>query len=138
MPPIPDPGGKERGTLWQWALQAIGGASVALAVLGLFLPVLPTVPFLLLAAACFARGSDRCYTWLVEHEQLGPLVRPYLDGKGLPLKTKIKAILMVWASIAISAIFLVDLLWVRILLPIIALGVTLYLLRLPTAETDAD
>lgn len=138
MSPPSEPATKKYGSSMRWVLQALGCASVALAVLGLFLPVLPTVPFLLLALACFSRGSDHFYAWLVEHEQLGPLVRPYLDGAGMPLKAKLKAILLVWISILISAVFLVELLWLRILLPIIALGVTLYLLRLPTAETDAD
>ncbi len=122
----------------RWILLVCGWISVALAILGLFLPVLPTVPFLLLALACFARSSGRFYVWLIEHEQLGPLVRPYLDGAGMPLKAKVKAILLVWASILLSTLFFVDRLWLQILLPLIALGVTLYLLRLPTAETDGD
>lgn len=122
----------------RWFLFACGWLSVALAILGILLPVLPTVPFLLLALACFSRSSDRFHTWLVEHEQLGPLVRPYLAGAGMPFKAKVKAILLVWASILLSTLFFVDRLWLQILLPLIALGVTLYLLRLPTAETDDD
>ena len=122
----------------RWFLFACGWLSVALALLGLFLPVLPTVPFLLLALACFSRSSDRFYAWLVEHEQLGPLVRPYLAGAGMPLRAKVKAILLVWASILLSTFFLIDRLWLQILLPCIALGVTLYLLRLPTADGDAN
>lgn len=122
----------------RWFLFACGWLSVALAILGLFLPVLPTVPFLLLALACFSRSSDRFHTWLVEHEQLGPLVRPYLAGAGMPLKAKVKAILLVWASILLSTFLLIERLWLQILLPLIALGVTLYLLRLPTADGDGD
>lgn len=132
------PGNKTHGALLRWTLHGIGCLSVALAVLGIFLPVLPTVPFLLLALACFTRSSDRFYSWLVQHEQLGPLVRPYLNGAGLPIKAKVKAITLVWSSILISAIFLVNLLWVRIALPIIAIGVTLYLLRLPTSGQAPD
>jgi uncharacterized membrane protein YbaN (DUF454 family) len=122
----------------RWFLFACGWLSVALAILGLFLPVLPTVPFLLLALACFSRSSERFHSWLVEHEQLGPLVRPYLAGAGMPLRAKVKAILLVWASILLSTLFFVDRLWLQILLPLIALGVTLYLLRLPTADGDGD
>lgn len=125
-------------TVLRWLLFACGWLSVALALLGLFLPVLPTVPFLLLALACFSRSSDRFHTWLVEHEQLGPLVRPYLAGAGMPLRAKVKAILLVWASILLSTFFLIERLWLQILLPLIALGVTLYLLRLPTADGDGD
>lgn len=134
-----DPAAKNgSATILRWLLFACGWLSVVLALLGLFLPVLPTVPFLLLALACFSRSSDRFHTWLVEHEQLGPLVRPYLAGAGMPLGAKFKAILLVWASILLSTFFLVERLWLQILLPLIALGVTLYLLRLPTAEGDGD
>jgi uncharacterized membrane protein YbaN (DUF454 family) len=125
---------KARGRLLRWSLHAVGCTSLVLAIVGVALPVLPTVPFLLLALACFSRSSNRFYAWMVQHEQLGPMVRPYLNGQGMPIKTKLKAIALVWGSIFISAVFLVSLLWVRIVLPIIALGVTFYLLRLPTAE----
>jgi uncharacterized membrane protein YbaN (DUF454 family) len=91
----------------------------------------PTVPLLLLAAACFARSSERFHLWLIEHKRLGPLVRDYLQGGGIPRRAKISAISMVWVSVPISA-FLVPLIWVRVMLFVIAAGITLYLLRLPT------
>ena len=116
----------------RWILFVTGFIAIGLGVIGIFLPVLPTVPFLLLAAACFGRSSERFYTWLINHTQLGPLVRPYLQGSGLTRASKLKAIGYIWASIAISAIFLVNIIWVRGLLLIIGLGVTLYLLQLPT------
>ena len=62
-------------------LLAAGWLSVALGVIGIFLPVLPTTPFLLLAAACFVRSSQRVYIWLVTHPRLGPWIRDYLDGE---------------------------------------------------------
>ncbi|WP_432822930.1 YbaN family protein [Trichloromonas sp.] len=125
---------RNHAPLLRWGLHLVGCTSVVLAVLGLFLPVLPTVPFLLLALACFSRSSSRFYAWLIRHEQLGPLVRLYLDGNGIPFKAKLKAIALIWVSILISTIFLLDILWVRIVLPVIALGVTFYLLRLPVGE----
>lgn len=112
-------------------LICVGVLSVAVGVIGIFLPVLPTVPLLLLAAACFARSSDRFHRWLVEHRHLGPMIRDYLDGQGVPMRAKIISISMIWASIGISVLFLIPLLWVKILVIGIGLCVTVYLLRLP-------
>ncbi len=115
-------------------LLILGMIAVALGVLGIFLPVLPTVPFLLLAAACFTRSSERFYSWLIDHAHLGPMVQPYLDGEGLKRSTKVKAIALIWGSIAISIYLLGDKVWVQGGLVLVALGVTVYLLRLTTLE----
>jgi uncharacterized membrane protein YbaN (DUF454 family) len=110
----------------------IGILSTILGVLGIFLPLLPTVPLLLLAAACFARSSPRCYAWLLDHPRLGPLVSDYLDGNGIPLRAKIWAILLLWTTISLSVLLVVPILLVKLALFAVAVGVTLYLLRLPT------
>lgn len=120
----------------RYALLAAGFLFVALGVLGIFLPILPTVPLLLLALACFARSSERFYCWLLNHAHLGPLVKPYLDGRGMTRTSKLKALILLWISITASVVFLIDLSWVRGLLLIIALGVTCYLLRLPNLVTE--
>ena len=106
----PLPGNRPR--LLRYTLFAIGWLSVALGVIGIFLPVLPTTPFLLLAAACFARSSPRFYQWLVDHPRLGPWIRDYLDGNGIPLKGKVYAIGLMWLSIGVSC-YLVPLPWAR-------------------------
>ncbi|MBE0599404.1 MAG: YbaN family protein [Desulfuromonadales bacterium] len=113
-------------------LFTIGLLSTALGLLGIFLPLLPTVPFLLLAAACFARSSEHVHRWLLGHRRLGPLLRDYQDGAGIPLRAKVMAISLIWVSIPLSAWTVVPLAWVRIGLLLLAVGVTLYLLRLPT------
>lgn len=113
-------------------LFAVGVLATALGVLGIFLPLLPTVPLLLLAAACFARSSPRCYAWLLDHPRLGPLVSDYLDGNGMPLRAKVWAILLLWTSISLSTLLLAPILPVKLTLFAVAIGVTIYLLRLPT------
>jgi uncharacterized membrane protein YbaN (DUF454 family) len=104
-----------------------------LAILGIFLPLLPTVPLLLLAAACFARSSERFHHWLLNHPKLGPMIHGYLDGKGIPLRAKITAIGLIWLSISIS-VYVVHPVWLKFLLVIIGLSVTAYLLSQATSR----
>lgn len=85
---------------WQRALwQVAGWLSLALAVLGVFLPLLPTVPFVLVAAACFSRGSERWEHWLVSHPRFGPWVRDWRTSRAVPLRAKQWA----WATMAASS-----------------------------------
>ena len=120
-----------RSATLRYLLFACGCVSVLLGVIGIFLPVLPTTPFLLLAAACFARSSKRFYLWLVLHPKLGPWVRDYLDDQGLPLKGKIWALILMWASISFS-IWLVPLPWARGFMLLSAICVTVYILKQKT------
>ena len=115
----------------RYTLLAIGWLSVLLGVIGIFVPVLPTTPFLLLAAACFVRSSRRFYLWLVEHPRLGPWIRDYLEGNGIPLKGKVYAIGLMWASIGLSC-YLVPMPWARAFMLTSAVLVTLYILRQKT------
>ena len=115
----------------RYALLALGWLSVALGVIGIFLPVLPTTPFLLLAAACFVRSSRRFYLWLVMHPQLGPWIRDYLDGQGIPRKAKVYALSLMWASIAFSC-YLVPMFWARTFMLTSAVLVSIYILRQKT------
>jgi uncharacterized membrane protein YbaN (DUF454 family) len=93
--------------------------------------VLPTTPFLLLAAACFVRSSRRFYLWLVNHPRLGPWIRDYLEGNGIPLKGKVYALGLMWASIGLSC-YLVPLLWAHAFMLTSAVLVSLYILRQKT------
>lgn len=120
-----------RNPLLRPLIFACGWLSVMLGVLGIFLPVLPTTPFLLLAAACFLRTSPRFYHWLVQHPRLGKYVIYYLDGKGIPRKAKIYTLTTLWLTMLITVVLL-DSTVVRIILPLIGLSVTVYILRLPT------
>ena len=117
-------------------LFACGWAALGLGVVGLAVPILPTVPFLLLAAACFLRSSERWHRWLVSHPVFGPHIADYLAGRGLRARTKVVAIAMLWASVLVSVVLLVPLLAVDVVLLAVATGVSVYLLRLPTAAPD--
>lgn len=117
--------------LLRYALLTLGWLSVVLGVIGIFLPVLPTTPFLLLAAACFMRSSKRFYDWLVNHPRLGPWIRDYLEGEGIPRKAKVYAISLMWLSIGFSC-WLVPLLWARLFMLTSAVLVSLYILRQKT------
>lgn len=133
---------QHRNPLVRQVLLVVGWLAVVLGVIGIFLPVLPTTPFLLLAAACFVRSSRRVYQWLVEHPRLGPWLLDYLEGNGIPLKGKIYTLLTMWTSIGISC-WLVPLFWARVGMLLSACLVSLYILRqktltVSTVRDDGD
>ncbi|MCI0631120.1 MAG: YbaN family protein [Phycisphaerales bacterium] len=113
-------------------LIALGSLCVALAVLGIFLPLLPTTPFLLLAALCFARSSPRLLNWLLTNRWFGSYIKNYREGRGIPRREKILTLTALWLTIALSILFAVSLWWVALLLILIALSVTVHLLLIPT------
>lgn len=115
------------------ALNIIGSVAILLGMIGLFLPLLPTTPFLLLAAACFARGSERMHNWLLNHGVFGKLLRNYEEGRGIPARAKVLALLMMWPSLG-YAMWRFDHGWLRLLLLITGACVSIYLLRLPTCK----
>lgn len=115
----------------RYALLAIGWLSLVLGVIGIFLPVLPTTPFLLLSAACFVRSSRRVYLWLIGHPRLGPWIADYLEGNGLPLKAKVYALLLMWLGISLSC-YLVPMFWARAFMLTSAVLVSLYILNQKT------
>ena len=106
----------------------VGTISLILGVIGIFVPLLPTTPFLLLTAFLYFRGSRRCYDWLMCQPHLGPYIRNFRENKVIPLKAKIVAVSMLWGSILFCVIFIVPLWWVKIILLVIASGVTFHIL----------
>jgi uncharacterized membrane protein YbaN (DUF454 family) len=123
----------QKNGIYKWFLIVIGWISVILGVFGIFLPLLPTTPFLLLAAACFVRSSPRFYQWLVSHPKLGKYVLHYLNGEGIPMRAKVIAIVMIWVTMSFSAWLVVPVIWGKIVLLIIGLCVSIYIYRQPTA-----
>ncbi|MCU6501035.1 YbaN family protein [Rugamonas sp. A1-17] len=109
-------------------LNLVGCLAVVLGVLGIFLPLLPTTPFLLLASACFARGSTRLHHWLQTNRVFGKYLRDYENGKGIPLRGKIWVLVFMWASLGYS-MWRVDKLWLQLMLLLIGGCVSIYLTR---------
>jgi len=116
-------------------LNIIGTLALALGILGIFLPLLPATPFLLLASACYLRGSERLHRQLMASRYIGPYLLAFQSNRGIPLRAKIWALALLWASLAVSAWF-APLPWIRGLLLIPGIGVTIYLLRQKTAPTS--
>ncbi len=111
-------------------LFAVGSISMALGISGIFLPLLPTTPFLLLAAACYVRSSDKFYNWLIAHPVLSKYILAYLNGEGIPRRAKYYTLLTMWLTMGVSA-FMVPLWQIQVLLICIALMVSTYIWRLP-------
>lgn len=109
-----------------------GTISLALGTIGIVLPILPTTPFLLLSAACYCRSSDRLYHWLLKNKLFGEYIKNYRAGKGIPLKTKIVALTVLWATIVYSAFFFIKILEIQLILLAVAVAVSVHILRLPT------
>jgi len=120
-------------------LLVIGGTlCLAIGVIGMFLPVLPTTPLLLLAAYCYARSSQRFYDWLMTNRWFGEYIRNYREGRGIPLKQKVLTITLLWVTIGYAAGFVVPVWWVRLILVGIAAGVTIHLIRTKTYTPEAQ
>jgi hypothetical protein len=122
--------------LMRGLLLAGGTLSVALGVVGIFLPLMPTTVFLLLAAACYARSSDRFYQRLVGHPVLGVYITSG-RGRGMPRRAKIVTLVLLWASIGATIAWSVRAWWLRLLLLAIAVGVTIHVARLPALRPAA-
>lgn len=119
--------------LKKYLLIALGSLSIGLGVVGVVFPVLPTTPFLLIALYCYLSSSQKLYGWLIHHKLFGKYLYNYATYRAVPRRTKIAAIILLWAGLATSAI-LVDLLYVRLLLLAVGIAVSIHLLTLKTIE----
>jgi uncharacterized membrane protein YbaN (DUF454 family) len=106
-----------------------GCISLGLGVAGIFLPLLPTTPFLLLASFCFLRSSSRLHKWLLGHKLFGSFIRSYLEHRTIPVKVKISALVLLWISIILTA-FILGKIFLTLLLAGIAFGVSIHILSL--------
>ena len=116
-----------RTTAKRRLLIGAGTLSTGLGIIGIFVPILPTTPFLLLAAACYMRSSERFYQWLINNRIFGAYVRNYIEGRGMPVRIKIFTILLLWLAIGLTTTFGVQNIVIRIVLICIAIGVTAHI-----------
>jgi uncharacterized protein len=117
-------------------LTIIGTISILVGIVGIIIPLIPTTPLLLLGAACWFRASKKLHHRLINNKWLGPYIRQYQDGLGIPFKTKVYVISIMWISISISAFFIIPIVWAKILLFLIAASITWYISSIKTLKTE--
>jgi len=120
----------------RWTLWFAGTVFVGIGILGIFLPLLPTTVFFLMAAWCYARSSHKFYLWMHQNKYFGKYVKDYREGRGVTRTSKAVSIIILWTTILSSALFATDSLAVRIVLVVIAVGVTIHLILVPTAKSS--
>lgn len=112
---------------------ALGTLFVALGILGAFLPVLPTTPFLLLAAACYARGSTRFYNALLNNKAFGPLILEWRRHHSIPFRVKVTGIALMSVTLTVSILTL-DRPWLQAMLAALGIALAVYLWRIPSRD----
>ena len=129
---------KKSSRLIRVILIIAGTIFLGFGIIGIFLPILPTTPFLLLSAACYARSSERFYNWLLNNKLFGNYIKNYREGKGVPLRFKIFTLSLLWITILFSIYYFIDNLWVEVILIIIAFGVTVHILTIKTFKHKSN
>ncbi len=112
-----------------------GTLFLAIGFVGIIIPVLPTTPLLLLAAACYLRGSERLHRWMIENSIFGEFIRNYTEGRGIKPRQKAVTLVFLWVTISLSALYMIENLLVRIMLFIIATAVSVHLFALPSVRS---
>lgn len=103
-------------------------------VAGIFLPLIPTTPFLLLTAALYFRGSDRLYQWIISHKILGPYIVNFRNNKAMPLRAKIWTLALMWGTMIYCIACLLPALFLKLLLTVVGISVTCYICSLKTLK----
>ncbi|WP_442599017.1 YbaN family protein [Neobacillus sp. D3-1R] len=124
--------------LFRPLLIVCGSLFVILGIVGIVFPLIPTTPFLLLAAFCYAKSSENLYNKLLNTKWLGAYIRSFQEGKGIPLRAKFVSIMVLWFSSGYSIFFLVPLLAVKIILLGIVVYITYYIWSIPTKVMEKE
>ena len=112
----------------------VGTTSLILGIIGIFLPLLPTTPFLLLSAALYFRGSPRLYSWLIHQKQLGPYIKNFREYRAIPLRAKVISVSLIWITLSYCIFQIAPYLWLKIVLLAIAIGTTWHILSYKTLK----
>jgi hypothetical protein len=121
----------EDNNLKKYIFIILGSLFLILGIIGIFLPVLPTTPFLLLTSFFYLKSSKKLHNWLINHKVFGEYIYNYITYKGVKKKDKIKSLILLYLTLSIS-FYLVDIIHVRIFLILVAIGVTIHILKLKT------
>lgn len=125
----------EHRSRWIRALFLVAGTvALGLGILGVFLPLLPTTPFVLLAAACYARGSQRFHRALLSNRTFGPIIAEWERHRSIPYRTKVAAVVLMSLTMATSIVFFVKPAWLKAALAVLGIGLALWLYRLPSRD----
>ena len=126
---------RKHGSLAVRVLLVIAGTTcVVLGVIGIFTPLLPTTPFILLAAACYARASTRFYRWLLANRTFGPMIVEWRRHRSIPYRTKMISIVLMSVTMAISTIFFVRPLWLQLAIAACGVGLAAWMYRIPSRD----
>ena len=120
-----------RSPLIRNLLIVIGWLSVVLGVIGVFLPIMPTTPFILLAGWCFARSSQRFHSWLLNHRYLGPILKAWQESGAIPRTVRNRVLFLLWFSLCTSS-YIIALPWVTLALFTLGISVSIYILKMRT------
>ena len=113
---------------------ALGTLALVLGVIGIFLPLLPTTPFVLLAAACYARGSRRFHEWLLAQRTFGPIVHEWERHRSIPYRTKVTAVVLMSLTLGTSIVFFVKPMWLKVALAVMGVGLAVWMYRMPSRD----
>ena len=120
----------------KYLLILLGTISLGLGILGIFLPLLPTTPLLLLASALYLRSSKKLYDRLLDHKYLGSYIRNFQEYKAIPVRAKIISVSLLWGTILYCIFGVIDVLWIQLLLAAIMIGVTVHILSYKTLSRE--
>lgn len=113
----------------------VGCVSLVLGILGMFLPLLPTTPFLLLSAAVWVKASPALYQWLLNHKVFGEYIRNFREHRAIPLRAKIVSVSLVWLTIGYCIFAVVDeWWWAQVLMTLLAIGISWHILSFKTLK----